>query len=191
MQPEPTLTDFVPPIAPPKSSLVLRGTGLALVNKVLFISSHGASSVEAKIVFAMDRQIIVTVPEVSFADYGIIIAAFSPGGVAILADQHTGATPWGIDGHLHDTVVSVQSGDEISTRDGMVVLAKSGSDITVANNCIVFMHEDVKLHSHGRGCQIYFVGPASRDGLTAIKALNVNFDNDAFRVKPAPAGQDE
>lgn len=189
--PEPTLTDFVPSIQSPGKPLVLRGSGLAMVNKVLFISSHGATSVPGKIIYAVEHEVIVTVPEVSFADYGIIIAVFSPGGVSILADQHTGATPWGTDGHLHDTVVSVQPGDEISTRDGMVILAKPGSDISVTDNCVVFMHEDVKLRRHGKGCQIYAVAPELRLGVTVIKALNVNFDNDAFRVKPASGNEDQ
>jgi hypothetical protein len=197
--PPPSLTDFDPPISGPGTTLTLHGENLGLVNRVLLISSHGAQSTRAIILSRQDKQMLIVVPPVSFADYQIVIAAFSPGGVAILADQHTlSAESYSPDSHPHDTVVSVHGGDEILAGDRMVIFARPGADVSMGNDCIAFLSEDVRLKGAGTRCHIYFVPPApalldgvNRDGLKEIKALSLNFENDAFRVKPAPPGQDQ
>lgn len=193
----PVLDDFDPPIVPPGKLLNLRGQGLKEVTRVLLISSHGAASVRATIVSKTTDLVTIVIPNVPFADYGILIAAFSPGGVAVMADQHTGATPWGTDGHLHDTVVCVQPDDSISTQDHMVVLGMPGSEVSIGNDSFAFLREDAKLKGRGDRCHIYFVGPAappegiSRQGLNEVPAMSINFDKDLFRVKPATADQDQ
>ncbi len=196
--PAPLLTDLDPPITGPGTTLKLTGENLGLVTQVLLINSHGATFMKANIVSKQDTQLRITVPDVPFADYGIVIAAFSPGGVAILADQHTiSAESYSPDSHPHDSVVSVHQGDEIFAGDRMVVLARPGADVSLGNDCIAFLNSDVRLKAVGKGCHIYFVPPAplepgvSRDDFVEIKALTPNFDSDAFRVKPAPPGQDQ
>jgi hypothetical protein len=190
--PEPQLDDFVPPIAAPGSKLVLRGLGLAAVDHVQLISSHGAASVEATIVHARDDQLIVTVPKVPFENDPLFLLVRSPGGVAIMADQHMGNTPWGTDGHLHDTAVNVRPGDEIDTRDNMIVTAQEGSTVSVGDHSLALLGKGVTLQSHGKNCTIYYVAPVelapgvSRDGMTEVPSIQVNTSMDAFRVKPAP-----
>jgi hypothetical protein len=196
--PAPLLTDLDPPITGPGTTLKLTGENLSLVNKVLLINSHGATFVKANIVSKEDKQLQIRIPDVPFADYGIVIAAFSPGGVAILADQHTlSAESYSPDSHPHDSVVSVHQGDEIFAGDHMVIIARPGADVSLGNDCVAFLNSDVRLKAVGKRCHIYFVPPApleagvSRDGFVEIKALTPNFDSDAFRVKPAPPGQDQ
>ena len=196
--PAPSLTDFDPAIAGPGSTLKLDGDNLSIVTRVLLISTHGEGSKRAIITSKSDKQLWIAVPDVSFADYGIIIAAFSPGGVAVLADQHTlSAESYGPDSHPHNSVVSVHGGDEIFAGDHMVILTRQGADVSMGNDCIAFLSDNVRLRAVGKRCHVYFVPPAplevgvSREGLTEIKALSLNFDNDAFRVKPAPPGQDQ
>jgi hypothetical protein len=194
--PPPLLNDFVPPVAAPGSKLVLRGEGLATVDRVQLVSSHGAARVDAKIVYARDDQIIITIPKVAFENDAIFLLVHSPGGVAIMVDQHTGNTPWGTDGHLHDTAVNVRPGDEIETHDNMIITAQEGSAISVGDNSLVLLDTDVTVKNHGKNCTIYYVAPVelspgvSRAGMTQVPSVQVNTSMDAFRVKPAPPDAD-
>ena len=135
--------------------MVLRGENLAAVNQVLLIDSHGAAAVPAKIIFKMDRQVIVEVPGIPFADHAIDIAVLSPGGAALLIDQHTGVTPWGTDGHLHDTTIHVRASDEIQVLDHMLVLADSDTTLSLGDGCVAFIGSGSTLKSRGKKCRIY------------------------------------
>ena len=63
-----------------------------------------------------DDQIVVKVPAVPAADHDFYLVAFTPASVAVLAEEHVGATPWGTDGDLHNTAVVVMHDDEITVR---------------------------------------------------------------------------
>jgi len=190
--PPPEPHDFDPAIAPVHSQLVLRGNYLSAVKKVLLISTYGGlASAEAKIISATDGQFLVQVPNPPYLAYPYVIAAFSPAGVAVMADQHTGKTPWGADGHLHNTVVNVRQGAEISTRSAMVVFAQPDSTISIGDGCTAFLSKGVTLKARGRHCHIYYVAPllmdatVSRDGMLEVKSISIDFSKNALRVKLA------
>ena len=82
---------------------------------------------------------IINVPKVPFPNDDICLQISSPGGIAVMLDQHTGTTPWGTDGHLHDTAVIVRSEDSISTGDNMLVVGRDGCEIAIGNNCIAYL----------------------------------------------------
>jgi hypothetical protein len=191
LPPPPKLDDFVPPIVPPGKLLVLRGQGLAAVNHVSLISMRGAKTVEAKIVYTRENQAIITIPQVPFENDPIALLISSPGGIVVTIDQRTGATPWGTDGHLHDTAVIVRGEDEITTHDNMVLIAREGSAFSIGDNSTAFAEKNVTVKGHGKNCHIYYVGPielgpgVSRQGMTEVSWLQVYEEMDAFRVKPA------
>jgi hypothetical protein len=167
----------------------LNGDNLDRVTRVELISSAGARSADAKIVEKSKAQIVIEVPAISFEDDDIILAAFSPGGVALLIDEHTGATPWGTDGHLHDTTVIAKTGDSIDTLLRMVVLAQPSSTVSMGDNSIAFLSDHVTLAGHGKHCKIYYVAPialapgVSKDGLIEVPSIDVQAPGPAFRVK--------
>jgi hypothetical protein len=192
LPPPPILDDFV--VATSGSPLVFRGRGLAAVDHVQLISTTGAASTDAEILQKLDSQVIINVPKVPFANDDICLQISSPGGIAVMLDQHTGATPWGTDGHLHDTAVIVRSEDSISTGDNMLLVGRDGCEIAIGNNCIAYLERNVKVKAHGNNCHIYYVGSVelapgvSREGMTEVPSLQINLDMDAFRVKPQQAG---
>jgi hypothetical protein len=197
LPPPPLVDDFVPQIAAQGKPLVLRGQGLAAVNHVSLISMHGAKTIEAKVIYVRENQAIITIPKISFENDPIALLISSPGGIVVTIDQHTGATPWGTDGHLHDTAVIVRGEDEITTHNNMLLIAREGSAFSMGDNSTAFLEKNVTVKGHGKNCHIYYVGPVelapgvSREGMTEVSSLQINEEMDAFRVKPAPPDVDQ
>jgi hypothetical protein len=189
--PAPELTAFTPQVAGKGLPVSLSGERLTGTREVQLISTAGAKSMPAKIIAAGKSRVVIRVPDVPFANDDIIIAAISPGGVAVLIDEHTGATPWGTDGHLHDTTVIAKTGDSIDTLDRMVVLAQPYSTVSVGDDSVAFLSDHCTLTAHGKNCRIYYVAPitlgdgVTRDGLIEVPSIDVQAPGSAFRVKPA------
>lgn len=188
----PLLNDLTPSIVPTGGELTLHGENLARVRSVrLLDTTDGTLSSPADVVFKSADTVRVTIPKVTSPDHSFYIVAFTPFSVAVLAEDHVGATPWGTDGHLHNTAVAVMHDDQISVLDHMIVFAQTGASVALGNNCTAFFMSDAALTSCGRNCHVYYDTsinlPDDFPPNVALRKqhVQVSFNGDAFRVKPA------